>query len=93
MMTTTIEVAADIKKLKQKKPPGFDLITAEVLKYLPPKAIIKLTRIINACFRFSYVPSFWKISEMIMIPKPGKSTSEPSSYRPILATPNNVKAI
>ena len=37
----------------------------------------------NAAFRLKHVPAVWKVSEVIMIPKPGKPPHEPSSYRPI----------
>jgi Reverse transcriptase (RNA-dependent DNA polymerase) len=43
--------------------------------------------LINASFRLRYVPSLWKIAEVIMIPKPGKPPHEKSSYRPISLLP------
>lgn len=66
-----------LKKCKQKITtninskfaPSFDLITGEVLKNLK-KGIILLTYLINASYRLKYVPDVWKVSEMIMIPKP-----------------------
>ena len=65
-----------IKEIKEninrKKAPGFDLVTGEILKQLPRKAIVKLTTLINTAFRFKYVPKLWKVAEVIMIPKPGK---------------------
>jgi hypothetical protein len=33
------------------------------------------------------VPSYWKAAEVIMIPKPGKSVAEVTSYRPIPLLP------
>lgn len=72
------------KEHNLKKTPGFDLITGEVLRNLPKKAVIKLTNLINAAFRLKYVPSLWKMAEVIMIVKPGKPPQEVSSYRPIL---------
>ena len=76
-----------ITNINEKKAPGFDLITGEILKQLPRKAIIKLTNIINASFRLRHAPKMWKVGEVIMIPKPGKPPHEVSSYRPISLLP------
>lgn len=87
-LTTPTEVKNEIKNnINPKKAPGFDLITGEILKHLPRKAVIKLTNLINAAFRLKYVPSLWKIAEVIMIPKPGKPPCVTSSYRPISLLP------
>jgi hypothetical protein len=54
---TPKEVAKEIKRnINSKKAPGYDLITGEILKNLPKKAIIKLTHLINAVFRLKHVP-------------------------------------
>lgn len=84
---TPREVINEIKHLSKKKSPGYDLITGEVLQNLPRKSIVKLTTLINATFRLKYVPEMWKVAEVIMIPKPGKSPHEVSSYRPISLLP------
>lgn len=84
---TPREVFNEIKRLRLKKAPGYDLITGEVLKNLPRKAIVKLTTLINATFRLKSVPDLWKVAEVIMIPKPGKPPHETTSYRPISLLP------
>jgi hypothetical protein len=85
---TSKEVTNEIKlNMNPKKAPGFDLITGEILKQLPKKAIIKLTHLINASFRLKYVPKSWKVAEVIMIHKPGKQPHEATSYRPISLLP------
>ncbi|VVC31114.1 Reverse transcriptase domain [Cinara cedri] len=66
-----------------KKSPGIDLITAEVARQLPKTALIHLTHILNSILRLSYFPIQWKVSLIILIPKPGKPPDTPSSYRPI----------
>ena len=71
-----------MNKIKTKKSPGYDLITGEILKNLPRKAIIKLTNLVNA-FRLKFVPIAWKCAEVIMILKPGKPPQDRTSYRPI----------
>lgn len=86
--TSPKEIANEIKtNINPKKAPGFDLITGEVLKQLPKKAIIKLSHLINAAFRLRYVPEMWKVAEVIMIHKPGKAPHDVSSYRPISLLP------
>lgn len=73
--------------LSNKKSPGYDLITGQIIKELPNIALLKLQRIINACFKIKYVPHHWKIAEIIVIPKPGKPPTEVASYRPISLLP------
>lgn len=85
---TPKEVAEEIKtNLNLKKAPGFDLITAEILKQLPRKCIVMLTYLFNAAFRLKHVPASWKVAEVIMLPKPGKPPNDVKSYRPISLLP------
>ena len=87
---TTKEILNAIKvNINPKKAPGFDLITGEILKQLPKKAIFKLTYMYNAALRlkYEYVPSYWRAAEVIMMPKPGKPATEVVSYRPITLLP------
>jgi hypothetical protein len=72
-----------IQKYLNRKSPGYDLITAEVAKYLPIKAIIHQTHIYNAILRLSYFPTVWKFSSIILFPKPNKPPDLVTSYRPI----------
>lgn len=73
--------------LNGKKAPGYDLITGTVLKELPRKGIVLLTVIFNAILRLEYFPSQWKVSQIVVIPKPGKPPHQVSSYRPISLLP------
>jgi hypothetical protein len=69
-LVTSKEVAKENKtNINPKEGPGYDLITGEILKKLPKKAIIKLTHLINAAFCLKHVPDTWKMAEVIMIPK------------------------
>ena len=86
-LVTRKELLKEIKCLKLKKAPGFDLITSQVLKNLPKKALLFLQLIINAAIKLRYVPSTWKVAEIIMIPKPGKPPNDVKSYRPISLLP------
>ena len=84
---TPKEVKNTILKYPNKKSPGFDLITAEVTKYLPTKAIVLLTYIISAILRLSYFTTLWKFSQIIMFTKSNKPPDSPDSYRPISLLP------
>ncbi|KAF7391677.1 hypothetical protein HZH68_011220 [Vespula germanica] len=45
----------------------------------------------NAIFKIGYFPIYWKIMQIILIPKPGKSSEEVTSYRPISLLPITFK--
>lgn len=86
-LVTPKEVYNTIKHLGNKKAPGFDLITGEILKHLPRKAFVFLCMLFNAIFRVQHYPKLWKVSQVCMLPKPGKPPTEPTSYRPISLLP------
>lgn len=65
----------------------YDLIIGQILKELPRKGIVMLTYLINTAFRLKYVPMQWKVAEMIIMPKLGKSLNDKKSYRPIFLLP------
>ncbi|XKL61602.1 hypothetical protein PGB90_001435 [Kerria lacca] len=73
------EVYNTIKKLKPRKAPSLDLITANILCQCPRKVHILLTYIYNASFRLHYFPNQWKIAKVILIPKSGKPADELTS--------------
>ncbi|CAA9998788.1 unnamed protein product [Nesidiocoris tenuis] len=51
-LVTVKEVQKTINsEINPKKAPGYDLITGQILKYLPRKAIVKITQIINAAIK------------------------------------------
>ncbi|KAL4097406.1 hypothetical protein QTP88_022192 [Uroleucon formosanum] len=85
--TTPNEIKNIILKHSNKKSLGFDLITAEVAKCLPKKAIVLLTYIFNAIFRLLYFPLMWKFSHIVMFAKPNKPPDAPNAYRPISLLP------
>jgi hypothetical protein len=53
------------------------------LKYLGPKGLDYLTELFNILVANDDIPSIWKKANVIPIPKPGKSTKDSKSYRPI----------
>ena len=81
-LTTPKEVSKVISKLHQKKAPGYDLITSKLLRMLPKKGLVFLTILYNAIMRASYYPDLWKVSQIIMIPKPGKEPNKASTPGP-----------
>lgn len=82
------EVTSEIiQYAKKKKAPGCDLLTSQLLRELPHKAVLQLTAIFNAVLEFRYFPSAWKRANVIMICKPDKAKDIPSSYRPISLLP------
>jgi len=85
------EILFLIKKLKDGKSPGHDLITNKVQINLPRKPILLITFIFNAMLRLSYFPLIWKLSTVILIPKPNKPKTLATSYRPISLLPTLAK--
>ena len=81
------EVKFLINKLKPRKSPGYDLLTSQILRQLPKKAIIFLTYLYNCILRTTNFPLVWKHSIIVLFPKPGKPVNNTSSYRPISLLP------
>lgn len=77
------EILSIIRSMKTKKAPGPDGIRNVILKHLPKKALVALTKILNACLRLAYFPLKWKHASVIAIPKPNKNITCPGNYRPI----------
>ena len=87
LQVTTSELKTIIKDIKPKKSSGHDKITPVMIKNLPDIALTLLATLFNAMLLLGFFPEFWKISEIILIPKPGKDLTLPSSYRPISLLP------
>lgn len=77
------ELVRHIRKLKKRKSPGEDNIHNSILKNLPQKAIVFLTKLMNGCLQLGYFPRIWKTAKVIAIKKPNKDGRMPASYRPI----------
>jgi hypothetical protein len=84
---TPNDIKFAISQSSLRKSPGFDLITAEVARCLPKKAIVHLSHIFNSVLRLSYFPILWKFSTIILVPKPNKPPDSISSFRPISLLP------
>jgi hypothetical protein len=81
------EIRQEIKLLNPRKAPGHDLIVGDMLKNLPRKTVVLLTTIYNSMLRLGYYPIQWKLSQVIMVAKPGKPPTEKNPYRPISLLP------
>lgn len=81
--TSPREVGWFLRTMRPFKAPGPDKMQNILLKNLPKRAVVLLTKIFNACIRSGYFPSMWKKALVIPIPKPGKDQKMPANYRPI----------
>ncbi|KZC08911.1 RNA-directed DNA polymerase from mobile element jockey [Dufourea novaeangliae] len=88
--TTVKEVSRLIHETRDKKKPGFDMISGKILKELTPKAVRMLTIIFNAVLRSKYFPVNWKLAQVIMLPKPKKDSSLATVIPTDLASSANV---
>lgn len=80
---TLSEMETHVKRLKNKKAPGIDGITNQVIKELPGIACERLVDIFNASLRLQHFPRPWKEAKVVAFPKPGKSHRDPANWRPI----------
>jgi hypothetical protein len=78
---TRAEVQNVINSLDPKKSSGYEIITGKILKELPVIGIKYLSLLFNAIFLKGYHPARWKVAQIILILKPGKSPNELMSYR------------
>jgi ribonuclease HI len=80
---TMMELDSAIKKLKNKKAPGKDSITNEMIKNLGPTARSRLLLIFNQSWSSGKIPDNWREAIIIPIRKKEKEKTSKSSYRPI----------
>ena len=75
-----------LKNLRDRKSPGPDKVSNEMLKNLGNKAKQKLLDIFNQSWKLGSVPQSWKDANMLPIHKKGKNKKDAKSYRPISLT-------
>ena len=80
---TTDLVMKAIKSCRNSKAIGPDKHSIFHLKHLGPRAIEYITTLFNLSATTCLIPAIWKSSLIIPIQKPGKDTSQGTSYRPI----------
>ena len=80
---TMSELNDAISRLKNKKAPGKDGVSNEMIKHLGPAAKTKLLEIFNLSWKTGVFPPAWKEAIMIPIPKKNKNPKKKTNYRPI----------
>jgi len=65
---------------------GSDLIHYQMLKNLPDSAMDTLLGAVNYIWATGNFPPEWHLATVIPIAKPGKDSTDPTSYRPIALT-------
>ena len=79
---TEKEVRDNIKRLRNKAP-GPDNIPNFALKNLPDNTIRHILNVYNSALASNNFPIPWKTAKIVLVPKPNKPKTLPSSYRPI----------
>ena len=82
----TKELEEALKTLQNKKSPGPDKITNEMLAHLGTNAKFKLLGICNNSWKAGHVPQSWREAHMVPIHKKGNDRANTDSYRPISLT-------
>jgi hypothetical protein len=77
------EVQASINRLNSKKSTDYDLITSKILKELLIIGTKYLTQLFNAVLLKGFFVAQWKVSQIILVPKPGKPPNDLTSFRQI----------
>ncbi|GBP05032.1 Probable RNA-directed DNA polymerase from transposon BS [Eumeta japonica] len=77
------EVSKQIKGRKIRKAPARDTISSKALKCFSAPLVTLLVEAFNVYIQHYYFPTAWKEAVVIDIPKPGKPSDLPASYRPI----------
>lgn len=88
--TTEQEIRTTIDSLKNGKAPGYDSITAEMLKEISEEISIPLAHLINRIFSTGFCPSQFKMSIVKPLFKKGERT-KPENYRPVSLITNITK--
>ena len=81
---TSDQVTSAIKSCRSSRAYGPDTLSIFHLKNLGPLATGHLTTLYNDSLKSCCLPSIWKTSLVIPILKPGKDSSQGTSYRPIM---------
>ena len=82
-----LEITKTLQKCRNKSAPGEDQISYFILKNLDRENLSNIALIYNSCLKTGYFPNAWKQAKVVMLPKPGKDLTKPTSYRPISLLP------
>ncbi|KAF0702691.1 Uncharacterized protein FWK35_00036352, partial [Aphis craccivora] len=90
----TERVKTAIWRMKPRKAPGADGITAGILRKAWPVLAQEITRLFRECMVKATFPQVWKNAKLVVIPKPGKADmANPKAYRPVSLLPTLAKAL
>uniref|UniRef100_A0A803TN93 Reverse transcriptase domain-containing protein n=1 Tax=Anolis carolinensis TaxID=28377 RepID=A0A803TN93_ANOCA len=87
------EIYQAIKKLDGTKTPGMDGLGTEYYKSFSEMLIPKLLELYNGIMNGEKIPESWRMSLIILIPKPDKDLTDPGSYRPISLVNQDAKIL
>ena len=82
-----LEITKTLQKCRNRSAPGEDQISYLILKNLDRENLSNIVLIYNSCLKTGYFPNAWKQAKVVMLPKPGKDLTKPTSYRPISLLP------
>ena len=82
-----LEITKTLQKCRNRSAPGEDQISYLILKNLDRENLSNIALIYNSCLRTGYFPNAWKQAKVVMLPKPGKDLTKPTTYRPISLLP------
>ena len=80
---TEEELKTAISRVKGRKAPGPDGLPPEAVKLFVLKNIKICLAMFNVCLLSGIFPLLWKISKLLLLPKPRKTPDSPLSFRPI----------
>ncbi|XP_041781978.1 uncharacterized protein LOC121598770 [Anopheles merus] len=78
---------------KQEQSPSKDSIAPKETILLVPLSLWTCNRVFQECLDMSCFPQPWKKQRLVLLPKPGKSSGEQSSFRPICLIDNTGQAL
>lgn len=71
---TDQEIITIVKKLKNRKSPGDDGITNEMIKYGGERLLSEIIKLVKQIFQKTKIPDDWKTSIVIPVFKKGEKT-------------------
>ena len=88
------EVRSSIWRMKPRKAPGYDLITAPILRKIADVLLPEITLWFNKCLSIGCFPSPFKRAVIKFIPKPNsEAINTPKAFRPICLLPSVGKSL
>ena len=83
------EITKTLQKCKNRSAPGEDQISYLILKSLDREQLSNIALIYNSYLKTGYFPMAWKQAKVVMLPKPGKDLTKPTS--PLVSYQQQVK--